>query len=302
MSAETVWVTGAAGFTGRCAVAQLQQLGKRVVTFTSSASEAHTGPVCDLTRRNAVMAAVQAAPPPDWVLHLAAISFVAHGDPEAFYRVNVLGTLNVLEALATLKQPPRKILIASSANVYGTPNIGSIHEGVCPAPVNHYACSKLAMEHMVRTWMPRLPIVMTRPFNYTGVGQDEKFLIPKIVAHFQRKAPRIELGNLHIARDFSDVRDVIAAYLRLLESDAAVGQTVNICSGRAHSLLDIIDIAKQLTGHDLEIHVNPQFVRSNEVPRLTGDPALLHTLIGAIPSIPLEHTLRWMLDTPAKTA
>lgn len=138
---------------------------------------------------------------------------MGHADARAFYDVNLFGTLNLLEALTALPELPRKVLIASSANIYGTPGIEVIDESVCAAPVNHYACSKLAMEHMVRTWFDRFPIVMTRPFNYTGVGQDEKFLIPKIVSHFKRRAPKIELGNLDVSRDFSDVRDVAAAYM-----------------------------------------------------------------------------------------
>ena len=122
---------------------------------------------------------------PDVVVHLAALAFVAEDNPEDFYRVNVLGTVNLLEALADDLHPVR-ILIASSANVYGNTSGGAKRRLSCPAPVNHYAASKLAMEHMVRTWFDRLPIVMTRPFNYTGPGQDERFVVPKIVAHYKR--------------------------------------------------------------------------------------------------------------------
>jgi GDP-D-mannose dehydratase len=106
----------------------------------------------------------------------------------------------------------------------------------------------------------------------------------------------IELGNLDVARDFSDVRDVVAAYLGLLDAPQSTGQTVNVCSGRAYALREVLAMAAALSGHALEVRVNPAFVRANEVPRLTGDPALLHQLTGFAPQLPLENTLRWMLE------
>ena len=295
MDSRVALVTGAAGFTGRYLVPALQARGFRVVGLGMGSSLADQNMVCDLKDAAAVRAAVLQVRP-SHIAHLAALAFVGHDDARAFYDVNLFGTLNLLEALAALDTPPRKVLIASSANVYGTPGVEVIDEGVCPAPVNHYACSKLAMEHMVRTWFDKLPIVITRPFNYTGVGQDEKFLIPKIVGHFRRREPVIELGNLDVARDFSDVRDVVAAYVRLLQADGSGGQTVNICSGQAHSLQDILSMAETMSGHRIDVRVNPAFVRTNEVPRLLGHPQKLQQLIGFLPEIPLEQTLRWMLD------
>jgi nucleoside-diphosphate-sugar epimerase len=142
---------------------------------------------------------------------------------------------------------PKRVLIASSANVYG--NVaGILGESQPAAPVNHYAVSKLAMEHMVHTWFDRLPIVITRPFNYTGIGQSQQFLVPKIVDHFVRRAAMIELGNLDVERDFSDVRFVARAYRGLLEYDCA-GQTVNICSGRPYTLRWILQMMQTISGY-----------------------------------------------------
>lgn len=289
-----VLVTGASGFTGRYLADALRRENYWVVGFGTGETPAQETVPCDLTDAVAVREAV-ARVRPEYVVHLAALSFVGHRDPEAFYRVNLFGTLNLLAALAALDAVPKKVIVASSANVYGANAREVIDEGICPAPVNHYACSKLAMEHMAATWFDRLPLVLARPFNYTGVGQDGQFLIPKIVDHFRRGERVIELGNLDVSRDFSDVRDVVAAYLALLGS-GAVSQTVNICSGQATSLRDIIDMMSALAGYEIEVKVNPTFVRSNEIPVLRGSRERIGQLTGWRPELSLDRTLRWMFE------
>ncbi len=201
------------------------------------------------------------------------------------------GYAQLLEALAGL--PARGGAVASSANIYGNTSVAVIDEDVTPAPANDYAVSKLAMEYMARLWMDKLPIVLVRPFNYTGVGQDENFLLPKIVAHFRRGAREIELGNLDIARDFSDVRIVAASYRRLLAASPA-GEAFNICSGQAHSLASVIATMEAIAGYRIEVRVNPAFVRKNDVLTLAGSNAKLQRLIGEVPVTPLPDTLRWM--------
>ncbi|MCP8466746.1 GDP-mannose 4,6-dehydratase [Pseudomonas sp. ZM23] len=290
----TALVTGASGFTGRYMIDVLKKRGFTVAGLGSEPTNADETLACDLTDAAAVRAAVDKTQP-DWVVHLAALAFVGHTDQEAFYRVNVFGTLNLLAALAEQKKAPQRILVASSANIYGTPGIEVINEDVCPAPVNHYACSKLAMEHMVATWFERLPIVMARPFNYTGPGQDERFLIPKIVGHFARNEATIELGNLDVSRDFSDVRDVVEAYARLLESDVR-GERVNICSGRAIALREIISQMEDIAGYRIKVEVNPAFVRANEIPVLRGDNRRLQAATGFAPRQDLQQTLEDMLQ------
>lgn len=289
---KTVLFTGSGGFTGRYMRNALEAAGYRVIGLDAVPSDSGEGIVCDLTDPAAMRAAV-AGIRPDAVLHLAAISHVGHTNILDFYRVNVLGTLNLLEALAQLDSPPKKIVIASSANVYGTPPLEVLDENVCPSPVNHYANSKLAMEHMVRTWFERLPILMTRPFNYTGPGQSEAFLIPKIVGHFRRREKSIELGNLDVSRDFSDVEDVVGAYVALLQSDAH-SESVNICSGRAIALRDVLKDMAEIAGYKIDVRVNQEFVRENEIRRLTGSNEKLRRLTGFTPSVPFRETLEKM--------
>jgi nucleoside-diphosphate-sugar epimerase len=149
------------------------------------------------------------------------------------------------------------------------------------------------MEYMARLWGDRLPIILARPFNYTGVGQTENFLLPKIVSHFQRVERVIELGNISVARDFQDVRFVADAYVRLLYANAA-GRTVNLASGTSVSLMEVIGMMQEIAGYEIEVRVNPAFVRGNEVARLTGDNRRLQSLIGPLDIIPLRTTLEWM--------
>ena len=232
------------------------------------------------------------------VVHLAAISFVGHGDANAFYAVNVIGTMNLLGELAKLPVLPEKVLLASSANVYGNCECSPIPETQSPAPVNHYAMSKLAMEYMAQTWLDRLPIVITRPFNYTGPGQALNFVIPKLVDHFARKASAVQLGNLHVEREFNDVQIVCSAYLHLLQHGQP-GEAYNVCSGRPHNLQHVIERLTQLSGHSLQVETNPAFVRANELHRLCGSPAKLDALLAAhgahLDQPDLDDTLQRML-------
>lgn len=290
-----VLITGVQGFTGRYVAAELERHGWEVWGLGSRPSDMSRYRCADLTDSVALRAAVEAMRP-DAVVHLAAVAFVGHGDLDAFYRVNLLGTRHLLEALAQSTQPPQCVLLASSANVYGNATEGLLTESTPPHPANDYAVSKLAMEHMAHLWGDKLPIVIARPFNYTGVGQSTSFLLPKIVAHFQKRSPVIELGNLHVWRDFSDVRAVAVAYRRLLEVCPS-GQTVNVCSGRLHSLGEVLEMTQAMTAHSMKVEINPAFVRSNEVKTLCGDASLLRRLIGDWDSPPLEDTLRWMLET-----
>ena len=284
---EAVLLTGAAGFTGQYVRNGLERLGCRVID-----PEAEEGGF-DLRKPDDVRGVVRRQPF-DYVIHLAAQSFIAQADSAAFYAVNTVGSSNLLAELADSGQRLRKVIVASSANVYGNAIRSPIDESLPPAPVNHYACSKLAMEHMAATFMDRLPVVITRPFNYTGVGQAPHFLIPKLVAHFARRLPSISLGNLDVERDFSDVRAVANAYIRLLASDV-VGETLNICSGVGHSLRSVLQALQEITNHSIRISVDPSLVRRSEVARLVGDPGRLRHAVGPLGFDDFHETLVWMV-------
>jgi nucleoside-diphosphate-sugar epimerase len=291
-------ITGIEGFTGKYLAAELSVAGFEVTGTEMLRRDAAKPNVyqCDLCDP-AAMRAVLAEVKPDVVVHLAGIAFVAHDDVDAIYRTNIVGTRNLLEAIAACGHAPDIVLLASSSNIYGNAAAGVIDESMPPAPMSDYAVSKLAMEYMARLWADRLPITCVRPFNYTGVGQSIQFLLPKIVDHFRRRAPVIELGNLGIVRDFSDVRMVVRCYRLLIEAPKK-GEAFNICSGVGYSLMEIISIMKRLSGHDLDVIVNPAFVRASDPQKLVGSLAKLEAAIGPVPSWPLEETLRWMLEAP----
>lgn len=291
-----VLITGIRGFTGRWLGECLTRAGYQVYGLTQEPARTPAEIQADLCDPATLRAALESTRP-DYVVHLAAITFIPHSDSAEIYRVNLFGTINLLDAILSVGLQPRKVLIASSANVYGNPAVEVIDETVCPAPVNHYANSKLAMEHMARTYDDRLPLVISRPFNYTGVGQAKHFLIPKIVAHYRARRPEIELGNLDVVRDFSTVAFVADAYQKLLECPHS-GLTANICSGRGIALGEIIAHMNAIAGYDINVTVNPAFVRASEVKRLIGDNHKLFSLIGEIPALGIHDILLRMYLAP----
>ena len=275
-----ILVTGHRGFTGRYVQLELELAGHTVV-----------GLGCDLLDAAALQAEVHQLQP-EAVIHLAAIAFVAHGDIQQVYDVNIVGSRNLLAALAGSCPNVQSVVLASSANIYGNQS-GLLSEQAVPSPVNDYAVSKLAMEYMAATWSGQLPITVARPFNYTGLGQSANFLIPKIVNHFRERKSVIELGNIDVARDFSDVRDVARCYRMLVEG--AGGGVYNIASGCATSLEQILGICSELCGHAIRVVVNPNFVRSNEIKKLAGDNARLVESFAYMPNFSLKDTLSDML-------
>ena len=295
-SQKRALITGVNGFTGQYVADELKHAGYNVYGTGAIASHLPQYFQVDLLDKIS-LARVILEVQPIVVVHLAAIAFVGHGSANDFYQVNVIGTRNLLESLALHAKSLEAVLLASSANIYGNSTEGILAENTPSNPANDYAVSKLAMEFMAKLWIDKLPLFFVRPFNYTGIGQSEDFLLPKIVSHFKHRAPLIELGNLDVWRDFSDVRMVAEVYRRLLEV-RPLGQAVNICSGNTHALREVIALAEKISGHKMEVRVNPAFVRANEVKSLCGDVTLLHSLIGEIKSPSLEDTLRWMLTAP----
>ncbi len=296
MADKTILVTGASGFTGRYFIDAANQHGYRCVALCQPGSQPPSGAdgyvVADLLNAEALDKAVAAARP-DKVVHLAAVSFVAHDNVSEIYQTNLVGTLNLLSAIRKHAPAIERILLVSSANIYGNSTQLPITEDTPANPANHYGVSKYAME-MAAEKVDTLPIVTVRPFNYTGVGQSPNFLIPKIVGAYQRNDKHIELGNLDISRDFSDVRDVVRAYVRLLGCDSTAN-LFNVCSGQPTSLRSIVSMLNRLAGYEIEIRTNPEFVRLDDIKTLYGSPQRLEEFIGTYRQFVLNDTLSWLL-------
>jgi len=290
---KRVLITGIDSFTGKHLKEHLRSAGYDVygTSFFESKSKVYR---CDISKKEDLVS-VLGELQPEYVIHLAGISFVAHGSSRDFYEVNVLGAFNLLESLCELSLNPKKIILASSATVYGNQKSEVLDESLCPHPANHYGASKYAMESMARTFFDKLRILIVRPFNYTGVGQSKNFLIPKIVEHFKEGRETIELGNIDVSREFNDVSFVCEVYSRLLESDAK-SETLNIASSRAVSLLEVLKLMEQIAGYKIKRETNPLFVRSNEISTLIGSSKKLFSYIDKIENRALIETLKEMYE------
>jgi nucleoside-diphosphate-sugar epimerase len=286
---ERVLITGATGFTGRLLAARLRQNGREVIAFSHGADDAGVCNVDLRDLRGLTRAFSQIRP--SAVVHLAGIAATAHGDIGEIYSANVIGTANLFGALAAAKIEPQVVIIASSAQVYAVQNGGApLTEDAPLAPQSHYAVSKRATEDIARIYASRFPVIVTRPFNYTGPGQAPSFLVPKIVQHYAEEENQIRLGNLDLFRDFSDVRRVVEAYYRLVVEAIDPG-TVNICSGRLVHLADIPKILEEISGRSIEVITDPALLRSGEPRVIVGSPARLEELVGALPNPAFRETL-----------
>ncbi len=294
---ERVLITGSSGFTGRTLQSALVKKGYVVSGLTRRRDAQPWEHTVDLTSTEA-LPALLAEIAPDVVVHLAGIASPAHGAVAEIYNANVTGSAVLLSALRQLARPPRLTLVASSSNVYARGDEGRPQDEAGPLePINDYAVSKFAVEQMCRLVASSLNIQVVRPFNYTGVGQTNAFLIPKIVEHFARRASEIEVGDLNLDRDISDVEDTVEAYVRLIAGSA--GDVLNVCSGRAIRLSSILDILRDISGHDIAVRVNSKFVRANEPKIIVGDRTALDARVGAWPRRELRDTLEAMYRASA---
>jgi len=288
-------ITGGRGFVGTWLADHLREQGDEVVAIDYEV---------DVTNPVALLEAVTAAAP-DAVYHLAALTHVGDSwkDPLQVLQVNVIGTAALLAAARQCGTDPR-ILVTSSAEVYGAvtdPSLMPLDELTPTAPLTPYAASKLAAEALIGQAFRGhgQEVIVVRPFNHIGPGQTPNFAVPalakRIVEADRRGDSSIAVGNLAARRDFTDVRDVVKAYRRLIESGTP-GEVYNVCSGHDVAIEEIATSLLRLAGTSLEFKVDPALTRPVEVPVLRGDPTRLQRATGWKPEIPLDQTLADVLQ------
>lgn len=242
---------------------------------------------------------------PDAVIHLAGQTFVpeAFRDPARTFEINLLGTLNLLQALKArgFKGP---FLYVSSGDVYGQVDEAAlpITEQQPPCPRNPYAVSKLSAEHLCLQWglSEDWPVLVARPFNHIGTGQKDSFVIASAARQISRirqglQGPQLEVGDIDVTRDFLDVDDVISAYFALLEKGVP-GQVYNICSGHEQSIRSLIEQLADLAGIELQLVQDPARMRRADQRRVRGSHQRLARTTGWTPQISIQQSLRAILS------
>ncbi|MEM8706725.1 MAG: GDP-mannose 4,6-dehydratase [Actinomycetota bacterium] len=284
-------VTGANGFVGTHLVACLRDHGDDVVESAT-----------DITDRDAVIAAFADAAP-DVVYHLAAQADVggSWNTPIETMRVNVEGTLNVLDA-ARLAGASR-VAAVTSADIYGPVQEADLPltESQPLRPVSPYAASKAAADMVcVQAGLGHgLDVVRIRAFNHLGPGQSDKFVASAIASRIARAEQTgdtvVRVGNLEARRDFTDVRDVVRAY-RALMADGQPGEAYHVCSGVDRSVRELAGILVSHSSADITLETDPDLMRPVDLKVLRGDNTKISTHTGWSPTIPIEQTLEDLLE------
>jgi len=306
-------VTGAGGFVGGHLVdflrAEHPEVEVRGVSLPHGAVAWRAAPgarmvEADLTDPAAARAVVEDVRP-DRILHLAGQSsvHVSWLDPGGTLRANVLGIVHLLDAVrAAGLRPP--VLVVGSAEEYGPvrPEEMPIREETPLRPASPYAVSKVAQGALALLYGPAggLRVVLTRTFHHTGPGRGEAFAessFARQIAEIEagRREPVLRAGNLDAVRDFADVRDVVRAYWLLLEKGEG-GRAYNVCTGRGRRIRELLDVLLEASVARVEVRTDPERLRPFDVPAQVGDPARLRAATGWEPRIPLERSLRDLLD------
>jgi len=279
-------IFGLDSFTGSYLKQSFEKKGIEV--FGTIFSQKNMPSYCDITDYLECVKFIQSIMP-DYVVNLSGISFVPHSDYRHIYDVNFNGAVNILKACEE-HVPHCKLLLVSTGQIYSSSSL-AIDESHELKLSNHYAVSKHSMERVAV--LSSLDVKIARSFNYTGVGQDSKFLIPKIICHYKERQSSITLGDIDVHRDFSDVRDVTEAYLLILFSDSSE-QIFNVCSNTTQSIVDILSFLNQECGCEMNIEQSAKLMRSDIVHSVKGDNGRLK-MLGWKAKYSFFDTLKWML-------
>lgn len=272
----------------------LKQLGSAVHLST-----------CEITDFQSVFKVIKDVKP-DIIFHVAGQAFVPSSFEHAAetFKTNVIGTINIFEAVKASEIAPR-IVVVTSGEVYGeTFGLPALHtEQSIPQPVNPYAASKTSVDYIAQTYKKYegLNIVVARPFNHTGPRQKPNFvcssIAKQIVTLRKANAPLVlRVGNIKARRDFTDVRDIARGYWMLSQIDNKHNFIFNLCSGKIFSIEEIIRMYEGIIGEKFELNVEPKRLRGYDIQLLAGNASAIEHSTGWKAEIPLQQTLTDLLE------
>jgi GDP-4-dehydro-6-deoxy-D-mannose reductase len=293
-----ILMTGASGFVGR-RLAPALRAAYPAAAFAAiaqsppDASSDWTTFCVDLAEADAINEAVRSWRP-DLVVHLAAQSSVGEENEfvESTWRTNCVGALNLACAIARSVRESM-VFNVSTGEVYGSSFLnGPATETTPLSPRSVYARSKAAAETIFEDVLPvESRLVTVRPLNHTGAGQDERFVLPSFAAQIARieaglVAPKLQVGNLGVERDFLDVRDVVDAYLLILAGAEALPRraVLNVASGQPRRIGDLLDVMMSASTRQFDVEIDPTRRRSTEIPRIVGDASAVRRHFGWAPN------------------
>lgn len=307
---KKILVTGAGGFVGTHLIKALQEKGETeiyaaVYKSTSDISElvaadhVMAGDLTDFAFAQKLIQTVQ----PEVIYHLAALSVVGSAEQAStIMTANTTLQYNLLEAIR-LHAPKARVIAVCSANQYGLVKESDlpINESVPFRPLNAYAISKINQEMLALEYHLAygIDVVILRPFNHTGEGQTDEFVVPALAKQFiqieRGESQEIVVGNVETTRDFTDVLDMVQAYILAAEKGVS-GEAYNIGSGQGYTVRQILDLFQKIIGKSVSIKEDKAKVRESDVPVLIADASKFKSLSGWTPKIPLETTLQRILE------
>lgn len=298
MKEKKILITGASGFIGKYILKKIKDNNLEFLTIDTqkvldvSSENQKVVSLLDKEKLDEVIKLYK----PNVIVHLAAIALVTHKNTGEIYNVNVQGTENLLESVQKYCDPNTRVILASTAGVYGNQNVDKYGENLTYNPANHYSYSKMITEYISKQYKEDLDIVTIRPFNIIGVGQSEKFLVPKLVEHFADRKEKLSVGNISSFRDYVDVEYCAEVIMELISRKKLDFDILNICSGIPTNGEMIIQLLQEITDFKPEIEISSDFVRKNEVWRMIGDTTRLWEFMNGKKSQSVKDILVKMLD------
>ena len=245
----------------------------------------------------------------DLIVHLAALIAIPYSyqAPSSFIETNVVGTLNILEAAR--RSGVSRVILTSTSEVYGTPRSVPITEDHPLQAQSPYAASKVGADQLGMSYAASfgLDVAILRPFNTYGPRQSMRAVIPTVLTQLLAGATQIRLGSLHPQRDFTFVSDTVDGFLRMAVAPTAPGEVIQLGTGRAVSIGELVDLAKEVTGSNAEVLQDDQRIRpeQSEVQVLLSDPQRAHDELGWQPQVSLaeglDRTATWLRSNPITT-